>query len=81
MNSFLRLKPLYQDRVWGGRGLETALGRTLPPSRPIGESWEIVDRPEAQSVVVGGEFDGQTLRQVIAGHAAKSEAGSAKIAT
>ncbi len=71
MNSFLRLKPLYQDRVWGGRGLETALGRTLPPSRPIGESWEIVDRPEAQSVVVGGEFDGQTLRQVIAAHTAE----------
>jgi len=71
MNSFLRLKPLYQDRVWGGRGLETALGRALPPSRPIGESWEIVDRPEAQSVVVGGEFDGRTLRQVIAAHAAE----------
>ncbi len=71
MNSFLRLKPLYQDRVWGGRGLETALGRALPLSRPIGESWEIVDRPEAQSVVVGGEFDGQTLRAVIAAHAAE----------
>ncbi|HTJ78894.1 MAG TPA: type I phosphomannose isomerase catalytic subunit [Rariglobus sp.] len=71
MNSFLRLKPLYQDRVWGGRGLETALGRTLPPARPIGESWEIVDRPEAQSVVSGGEFDGQSLRQVISAHAAE----------
>ena len=69
MNTFLRLKPLYQDRVWGGRGLETALGRTLPEARPIGESWEIVDRPEAQSVVQGGEFSGQTLRQVIATHA------------
>ena len=69
MNAFLRLKPLYQDRVWGGRGLETALGRTLPEARPIGESWEIVDRPEAQSVVQGGEFSGQTLRQVIATHA------------
>ncbi len=71
MNSFLRLKPLYQDRVWGGRGLETALGRALPPSRPIGESWEIVDRPEAQSVVDGGEFDGRTLRRVIATRAAE----------
>ena len=69
MNSFLRFKPLYQDRVWGGRGLETALGRVLPPARPIGESWEIVDRPEAQSVIDGGEFDGQSLRQVIATHA------------
>jgi mannose-6-phosphate isomerase len=70
MSSFLRLKPLYQDRVWGGRALESALDRTLPPDRPIGESWEIVDRPEAQSVVSGGEFDGQTLREVIAKNAA-----------
>lgn len=70
MSSFLRLKPLYQDRVWGGRALESALDRALPPDRPIGESWEIVDRPEAQSVVSGGEFDGQTLREVIAKNAA-----------
>ena len=70
MTSFLRLKPLYQDRVWGGRALESALDRSLPPDRPIGESWEIVDRPEAQSVVSGGEFDGRTLREVIAGNTA-----------
>jgi mannose-6-phosphate isomerase len=70
MSSFLRLKPLYQDRVWGGRALESALNRTLPPARPIGESWEIVDRPEAQSVVSGGQFDGKTLREVIAANSA-----------
>lgn len=70
MSSFLRLKPLYQDRVWGGRALENALGRALPPARPIGESWEIVDRPEAQSVVVGGAHDGKTLREVIAQNSA-----------
>lgn len=70
MSSFLRLKPLYQDRVWGGRALESALNRSLPPARPIGESWEIVDRPEAQSVVCGGEFDGKSLREVIAQNAA-----------
>ncbi len=71
MPSFLRFKPLNQERVWGGRALETALGRALPPGRPIGESWEIVDRPEAQSVVVGGEFDGLTLREVIQRHSAE----------
>ncbi len=71
MDEFLRFQPLPQERVWGGRALATALGRTLPPGdRPIGESWEIVDRPEAQSVVVGGVFDGLTLRQVIERHSA-----------
>lgn len=70
MTSFLRLAPLYQDRVWGGRALEAALGRALPADRPIGESWEIVDRPEAQSVVTNGEFAGKSLREAISGNAA-----------
>lgn len=65
MCSLLRLKPLYQERVWGGRALASALGRTLPGQNPIGESWEVVDRPEAQSVVVGGRWDGLTLRAAI----------------
>lgn len=66
MNSFLQFAPLYQERVWGGRGLETHLGRALPAGGPIGESWEIVDRPEAQSVVDGGASAGRTLRDVMA---------------
>lgn len=70
MLDILRFEPLYQERVWGGRVLETALGRTLPAGRPIGESWEIVDRPEAQSVVAAGPLKGRTFREVIAQHAA-----------
>ena len=65
MNELLRLEPLYQERVWGGRAFETALGRTLPSQKPIGEAWEIVDRPEAQSVLTSGRQAGKTLREVI----------------
>jgi len=65
MRDILCFDPIYQDRVWGGRVLETAFGRTLPADRPIGESWEIVDRPEAQSVVRGGALKGTTLRELI----------------
>lgn len=56
--------PIYQDRVWGGRAMETRLGRSLPPGRFIGESWELVDRPEAQSVVAGGPLAGRTLGEL-----------------
>lgn len=66
MSELIRLQPLYQERVWGGSGLASSLGRTLPPNRPIGEAWEIVDRPEAQSVVAGGKNAGKTLRAMIA---------------
>ena len=64
-NALIRLHPLYMDRVWGGRTLETRYGRSLPePGMPFGESWEIVDRPGEQSVVQGGHFDGLTLHQL-----------------
>ena len=43
MRNLLRFQPLYQERVWGGRALESALGRSLPAGGdPIGESWEVV---------------------------------------
>ncbi len=69
MRDLLRFEPLYQERVWGGRALESALGRSLPAGRPIGESWEIVDRPEAQSIVRAGHHAGKSLRAVIEKHA------------
>ncbi len=70
MTPFLIFKPVYQERVWGGRALESFLGRKLPGNAPIGESWELVDRPEAQSVVANGPWAGQSLREVLTAHTA-----------
>ena len=66
--SALSFEPIYQDRVWGGRGLETVLGRSLPEGRKIGESWEIVDRQEAQSLVANGTWKGKTLGEILKNH-------------
>ena len=68
MREVFQFQPIYQERVWGGRRLETLLSRELPAGPPIGESWEIVDRPEAQSKVRGGRFGGVTLRELIERH-------------
>lgn len=68
MTSPIFFKPLYMERVWGGRGLEAKLGRTLPPGKIIGESWEVVDRPEAQSIVSTGDYEGLTLRELLEAH-------------
>lgn len=70
MNAILQFEPIYQERVWGGRGFATQLGRVLPEGEPLGESWEMVDRPEAQSVVSDGTWTGLTLRQLIETHGA-----------
>jgi len=61
----LIFKPLYMERVWGGRGLETKLGRELPDDQVIGESWEIVDREDAQSVVAEGGLAGRNIRELL----------------
>jgi mannose-6-phosphate isomerase len=52
------------ERVWGGRHLESLYGKRLPSAALIGESWEIVDRPEAQSVVHQGPLRGKTLHEL-----------------
>jgi len=44
--------------VWGGRKLEQLYRKKLPPNVPIGESWEITDRPEGVSVVASGPLAG-----------------------
>jgi mannose-6-phosphate isomerase len=57
----LTFTPLYQPRVWGGQKLNAFFGRSLPTNTPIGESWELVDRPHEQSVVDQGRFQGHSL--------------------
>ncbi len=57
--------PLYKERIWGGRQLETFYNRGLPdPSVPYGEAWEIVDRENEQSIVSSGEFAGKSLHEL-----------------
>ena len=57
-------EPLLMERVWGGRRLETLLHKRLPGGTRIGESWEIVDRADAQSVVHDGPLHGRTLHEL-----------------
>lgn len=60
----LRFTPLFHERVWGGRRLEGLFGKALPEGAVVGESWELVDRPEAQSVVADGPLAGATLHEL-----------------
>jgi mannose-6-phosphate isomerase len=67
-STLLQFTPLYQTRVWGGRRLETILGRTLPDAQPYGESWELVDRDREQSVVSDGPLAGTSLHDLWTRH-------------
>lgn len=45
--------------------METLFAKKLPPGKPIGESWEISDRPGDESIAANGKFAGQTLHQLM----------------
>ena len=64
IKSPLTFRPIFMERIWGARRLETEFGKKLPPNVKIGESWEIVDRPEAQSIVANGPLKGKTLHDL-----------------
>ena len=52
------------ERIWGGRKLAELFGKDLAANTRIGESWEIVDRSEAQNVVANGPQRGLTLHDL-----------------
>jgi mannose-6-phosphate isomerase len=58
----LVFEPIFKERVWGGRALERLYRKALPPDVPIGESWEVADRPGDESVIANGPHAGRTLR-------------------
>jgi len=61
----LKFKPIYKQRIWGGQKLREVFGKDIPPFEKIGESWELADLPDDKSVIVNGEFAGQTIKSVI----------------
>ncbi len=61
-------KPIFKERVWGGRAIEQLYGKKLPDGVPIGESWEISDRPGDASVIANGPLAGKDLRWLMEHH-------------
>ncbi|MDQ7037393.1 MAG: class I mannose-6-phosphate isomerase [Anaerolineae bacterium] len=63
------LTPTLHVKVWGGRKLETEIGKDLPSDEPYGEAWELHD----SSTIANGEYRGRTVSELI------TEQGSAII--
>ena len=65
----LVFKPVFQERIWGGRNIERLYGKPLPQNVRIGESWEICDRADVQSEIANGPLAGKTLHWLMEHHA------------
>src|SRR5215472_12328728 len=72
----LSFYPIFKERVWGGRKLQQLYGKPLPPGKPIGESWEISDRPGDVSVIANGPFAGKDLHWLMENYAAEILGGA-----
>jgi mannose-6-phosphate isomerase len=59
----LFFEPVFRDYIWGGRNLETLLGRTIPDG-VVAESWEISGHPSSSTRVENGPLAGLALPQV-----------------
>lgn len=68
LNYPLLFGPVLKDYIWGGRGLETKLGRVLPPAGIIAESWEIAAHADGTTAVVNGPLAGQLLTDLVQEH-------------
>jgi len=61
----LKFYEIFKEKIWGGRRLESFLGKKLPKDKSIGESWELVDHGEDISVVRNGKYRGDNLKNLI----------------
>ncbi len=66
----LTFRPIFKERVWGARNLERLYAKKLPAAVPIGESWEVSDRPNDVSVIANGPLAGKDLHWLVENHRA-----------
>ena len=66
--------PKLLEKMWGGRKLESLLGKKLPQGKQIGESWELYDFPPGavegekgwvSAQIASGPLAGRTLHDLI----------------
>ncbi len=61
----IQFKPIFKDKIWGGRNLYRVLAKDLPPDLPVGESWEISGYETDISVATNSGYCGKTLQEII----------------
>ncbi|MBO7674686.1 MAG: class I mannose-6-phosphate isomerase [Atopobiaceae bacterium] len=67
MNDLIFIQPVFHEKLWGGRRLESDYGYELPDGL-VGECWAISAHPNGDCHIVGGAWDGCTLSELWADH-------------
>ena len=53
MSDLIKLTPIFHEKIWGGRQLETVFGYDIPEG-PIGECWAISAHPNGDCQIAEG---------------------------
>ena len=61
------LRPTGKDYLWGGTRLNDEFVKDIP-LEPLAETWECSTHPDGPSYALGGEFDGQSLAEILNAH-------------
>ena len=59
-----KLKPALKSYIWGGTKLKTKWNKQTDLAT-VSESWELSFHPDGEDKIVGGEYDGMTLSEVV----------------
>ena len=58
------LRPTGKDYLWGGSRINDEFGKGIA-LEPLAETWECSTHPDGPSYALGGEFDGQSLSEIL----------------
>ena len=61
----LKFKPLFKDKIWGGRKIKEVLGMDYGPLPNCGEVWLLSGLWDEQSVVLNGDFEGDEINDLV----------------
>lgn len=61
----LKFEEILLEKIWGGDGLGSRLGKKVPPEAKIGESWEVSSHRGAPGRVKNGPLRGRLLSEII----------------
>ncbi|HEA30580.1 MAG TPA: mannose-6-phosphate isomerase [Leeuwenhoekiella sp.] len=61
----LTFQPILKEKIWGGQKLYNKFNKGENADAKVGESWEIADLEEGQSIVNDGDLKGKSLKELI----------------
>ncbi len=61
----LEFSEISKEVIWGGSSLSVLYSKPFDKNKTIGESWEICDLPNDNSIVSNGEFKGKSLSYLV----------------